>query len=238
MIPGEELEHGSSLNDSMKPRFYLVLFVSCFCFLESIRPLAAAQTVVVFDSFGAGNSYNTSVAWGVSGGATSGGYRGQAEWFVPDASGNLTASTLAMFQQGGTGRVNYFMAQDNGSGIPGTILETYNNTLTPTGLLTLNSSTHPFLQAGLTYWLCAEPADSTTSNAWFENNQGRALGFAFERSQWGWSAVNPGLNLNSGVFRISVTPVPEPTTCGLVALGFCLLALKRYNPVRRLVAWN
>jgi hypothetical protein len=221
----------------MKLRFHLVLLAACMFYFGSARYLGAAPTVVVFDSFGAGNSYNTSVAWGVSGAGTSGGYRGQAEWFVPTASGNLSASTLAMFQQGGTGRVNYFLAQDNGSGIPGTILENYNNTLTPTGLLTLNSSSHPFLQAGLTYWLCTEPADSTTSNAWFENNQGRALGFAFERSQWGWSAVNnPASNPNSGVFRISVTPVPEPSTCVLVALGFYLLTTKRFNSALRSVS--
>jgi hypothetical protein len=183
----------------------------------------AASPVTVFDSFGPGNSYQTTVGWGVTGTATSGGYRGQAEWFVPGTSGNLSAITLAMFTQGGSGRANFFMAQDNGSGIPGTILESYPNVLSPNGLLTLNSSSQPLLQAGSKYWLCAEPADSTTVNGWFENNQNYTPGFAFERSQWGWSAVEPTHAPPSGVFRVTVTPVPEPSCVAFAGLCYCVV---------------
>src|SRR6266850_479269 len=91
--------------------------------------------------------------------------------------GNVSAITLAIFRQGGSGRANFFLAQDTG-GAPGTILESYLNLLSPNGLLTLNSSAKPLLQAGVTYWLCAEPADSTAVNGWYENNQNYTPGFA------------------------------------------------------------
>src|SRR5438034_716396 len=86
------------------------------------RPLIAAP-IVAFDSFGPGNTYTTTVAWGVTGAATPGGYRGQAEWFVPTVSGTLSSIDLAVFRQSGSGRLNYFIAEDNGSGSPGTSLE-------------------------------------------------------------------------------------------------------------------
>jgi hypothetical protein len=122
------------------------------------RSLVAAP-VVAFDSFGPGNTYNTATAWGITGSSTAGGYRGQAEWFIPSVSGNLSSINLAVFRQSGSGRINYFITQDNGSGGPGTGLENYSNVLS-TGFLTLNSSLSPLLQAGTKYWLCAELADS------------------------------------------------------------------------------
>jgi len=153
---------------------------------------------------------------------------------VPGTSGNLSTITLAMFTQGGSGRANFFMAQDNGSGTPGTILESYQNILSPNGLLTLNSSSQPLLQAGVKYWLCAEPADSTTVNGWFENNQSYMPGFAFERSQWGWTAFTDTAHAPpSGVFRVNVTPIPEPSTVGLAGLGLCLLTFRRAITGRR-----
>jgi len=215
-------------------------FVLCITavplFVSPLQSLAASP-VTVFDSFGPGDTYLTTVGWGVTGASTSGAYRGQAEWFVPGASGNLSTITLAMFRQGGSGRANFFMAQDNGSGIPGTVLESYLNILSPNGLLTLSSSSQPLLQAGVTYWLCAEPADSTAVNGWFENNQSYTPGFAFERSQWGWTAfTDPAHSPPSGVFRVNVTPVPEPSTLGLAALCFCLVKFPRAITRRRQAA--
>ncbi len=172
--------------------------------------------VVVFNSFGPGNTYLTTVGWGVEGVSVAAGYRGQAEWFVPGVSGNLSSLQLAMFRSSGSGRSNIYLAQDNG-GIPGTILESYLNVLSPGGVITLNSTTQSLLQAGSEYWLCAEPADNTTVSGWYENNQSQANGFAFERSQWGWSAFTDAAHSPpSGVFRVSVTPVPEPALTSFI----------------------
>jgi hypothetical protein len=201
------------------PAALLIFVLSSVAFPASSQENLLSP-VVVFDSFGPGNTYLSSVVWGVSGASTSGGYRGQAEWFLPGISGNLSSVVLATFRSSGSGRSNFYLAQDNG-GIPGTILESYLNVQNnPNGLLTLTSAGQPLLQAGTKYWLADEPADLTTVNGWFENNQSFTNGFAFERSQWGWQAAD---HAASGVFRVSVTPVPEPTAFALIGLGVCLL---------------
>jgi hypothetical protein len=183
--------------------------------------------VVVYNSFGSGSTYNSGIVWSVSGTSTSSGYRGQAEFFTPGISGYLSSVQLATYRVSGSGLSNFYIAQDNGSGTPGIILESFAGVLNATGLLTLNSTVNPLLQAGTEYWLCDEPTDANSYNGWYENNQGVANGFAFERSEWGWSTVQspaPG----SGVFRVSVIPVPEPSvvewdiTCG------CYLFLFRW----------
>ena len=191
---------------------------------QTIYPPAVVPPVVVFDSFGPGNTYLTTVGWGVEGASVTAGYRGQAEWFVPGIAGSLSTVQLAMFRSSGSGRANFYLAQDNG-GIPGTILESYLNVLSPGGVLTLTSTAQSLLQAGNEYWLCAEPADSTTVSGWYYNNQNYHPGFAFERSQWGWSAfTDTAHSPSSGVFRVSVTPIPEPSVAGLAILGVCFLA--------------
>lgn len=191
-------------------------------FLSALDAFAQApivvSPVVVFNSFGAGNTYSTAVVWAVSGASTSGGYRGQAEFFTSAVSGYLSSMTLATYHVSGSSLSNFTLAEDNGSGAPGSILETFSNVSNPTGLLTLNSAADPLLQAGTQYWLCDEPATATSYNGWYYNNQGRANGFAFERSQWSWAAI-PSPAPNSGVFSVSVLAVPEPTVLAFLMTG-------------------
>jgi len=198
--------------------------------LWAANPSSAVETpVVVFDSFGPGNTYNTGVAWGIYGTGISAGYRGQAEWFVPTISGNLSNFTLATFKVAGTGRSNFFLAEDSGASTPGTILESFlERTITANGLMTVNSTSAPLLQAGTKYWLCQEPTDASTQNAWFQNNQNYHPGFAYDRGAWGWSFVESGFAPPSGVFRVSVTPVPEPSLLGfLIPGGWVLLKCRQ-----------
>jgi hypothetical protein len=181
--------------------------------------------VVAFNSFGPGNSYSTAIVWGVSGASTGGGYRGQAEFFTPSVSGYLSSFTLATDHVSGSNLSNFSIAQDNGSGAPGSILESFNNISNPNGLLTLKSVVDPLLQAGTQYWICDEPGTTTSYNGWYYNNQGQANGFAFERSQGSWSYVAPPCPA-SGVFQVSVVPVPEPSALAFVLTGAFLLAGK------------
>jgi hypothetical protein len=204
----------------MKP---IKLAVLTFIALAGILVPTTAQ-VVVFNSFGPGNTYNSGILWAVSGASTSAGYRGQAEFFTPGISGYLSSILLATGRVSGSRYSNFYIAQDNGSGIPGTILESFTSVQNANGLLTLNSTVQPLLQAGTEYWLCDEPTADNSYNGWYQNNQGYAPGFAFERSEWGWEAVSGPPN--SGVFRVSVTPVPEPSVTGLATLCGCLLFLR------------
>ncbi len=201
-----------------------LLAVAVFALL-AIPTASASSTILVFNSFGPGNSYNPGIVWGVTGASTSGGYRGQAEFFVPSASGNLFSLTLPTYRQSGSGRSNFFVAQDDGSG-PGTILESFLNTANnSSGLLTLSSVAQPLLMAGSKYWLCDEPADATTVNGWYEG-QSYAPGFAFERSPWSWSFVPPPSVPPSGVFSVSVIAVPEPL--GVLLMPAALLLMRHW----------
>jgi hypothetical protein len=194
--------------------------------------IPAPAQVVVYNSFGPGNTYDSGIVWGVSGASTSGGYRGQAEFFTPGISGDLSSVQLATYREGGSGLSNFYIAQDNGDGTPGTILESFTSELNASGLLTLNSTVKPLLQAGTEYWLCDEPTADNSDNGWYENNQGVANGFAYERSEWGWSAI-PAPAPDSGVFRVSVNPVPEPSVVAWdITCGCCLfLFWPRKKPV-------
>lgn len=186
----------------------------------------------IYSDFGAGFTYSTATAWGVEGASESSGYRGQAEFFTPSVTCNLNYIKLATYHAGGSSLCNYFIAQDDGSGAPGTILESFTNVTSPTGILQLNSVLDPQLTAGTQYWLCMEPATSTTSEGWFYNNQGVANGFAYEHSEWGWTPFGPPPAVpNSGVFQIAAVPVPEPSTAAMLALG--TLGLARLLSFRR-----
>ena len=210
----------------MKP---IKLAVLTFIALAGIVVPTPAQ-VVVFNSFGAGNTYDSGIVWAVSGASTSGGYRGQAEFFTPGISGYLSNILLATYRLSGSRLSDFYIAQDNGSGIPGTILESFTNIQNANGLLTLNSTVQPLLQAGTEYWLCDEPTADNSYNGWYQNNQGYAPGFAYERSEWDWAAL-PNVE-TSGVFQVSVTPVPEPSATGLSTLCVgCLLFLRLKKPV-------
>ncbi len=174
----------------------------------------------VYSSFGAGNSYNTHTLWGVSGASTSGGYRGQAQFFVPDTSGDLNSIELATYYVSGSDLSNFYIAQDNGSGIPGTVLESWLNVANGNGLLTLSSSTQVSLQAGEEYWVCDEPATSTSDIAWYQNNQNISPGDAFDRSEWSWATIGGGVE-TAGVFSVAL--VPEPSTFALLLTGLVFL---------------
>lgn len=198
------------------------LFFSMALLFSSELQLHALGSIFVYNSFGPGNTYDSGVDWDVGGASAPGGYRGQAEFFVPSLSGQLSSIQLATIRLSGSALSDFFIALDNGSGIPGTILESYPGVLNANGLLTINSISHPLLQAGQKYWICDEPAAANSQNGWYENNQNIANGFAFERSEWSWSAVTSHAP-PSGVFSVSVIPVPEPSNVGLALVGFAFL---------------
>jgi len=186
--------------------------------------LSSIAQLVVYDSFGPNSTYNQQTVWAVSGASVSGGYRGQAQYFAPAVSCDLSQVELATYHVSGSSPLsNFFIARDSGLDTPGDILESFYNVSTPTGLLTLTSQLKPLLTAGTLYWLCMEPSTATSYNGWYQNNQNVTDGFAFERSPWSWSFV-PGRPSapNTGAFEILATPVPEPSGLwiGLVATGY------------------
>lgn len=148
----------------------LILYLSAILWLASGPQLFAAGTVLVFNSFGPGNTYNPGVVWAVGGASAPGGYRGQAEFFVPGISGYLSSVQLATFRLGGSTLSDFFIAQDS-SGIPGAVVESFSGVQNANGLLMINSITQPLLQAGQKYWLCDEPDASNSYNGWYKTTR-------------------------------------------------------------------
>ena len=171
----------------------------------------------------------SNVHWVVGGTSSMYGYQAHAEYFVPSTSGYLSQIQLATIVEGGVPQSDISIAQDNGSGLPGTILESFNNvTDANNGILTINSLTTPLLQAGQTYWLCDRPAASSTFTGWYMNNQGLTGHDAFATTQSSQNWFNLGASGTAdSVFSISVIPVPEPSTAGFVLLGAGFWATRR-----------
>ena len=134
----------------------------------------------VFNSYDAHNHFDKATAWAVMNDSQSG-YRGQAEWFVPTGSGQLNLVDLALR---GQGAINVTVTEDK-NGLPGKPVESFLNIpgshFDKAGHCSLISVAHPVLNAGVKYWLCAEPAGSGSGCSWAYNNQNLAQGFAYER---------------------------------------------------------
>jgi hypothetical protein len=202
--------------------------------LQLCATAIASVQVPVFDSFGASNSFNIHSGVPVEGSSASFGYEGVAFQFTPATSANLFEIDLALSKVSGSGLSNISLAEDS-AGLPtGTVLESFNNILAngtfgqsppPVAILSL---THPTLNAGQTYWLRAEPSDSTVVNQWNLNSQNviNAYDVAIGPGQWFFTA---GPLPADGTFRIlGTSTVPEPaTTLAATALAALLIPRRR-----------
>jgi hypothetical protein len=217
---------------AMKPLPFFLGFqpaLAALCLLATRLAVSAQVTpVTVFDSFGPLNAYKTTVVWAIAGSNTTSGFRGQAEKFVPAISGTLSSFTLPTYRVSGGGRLSLFIAADSGLGVPGDKLESFLNVaINPNGIITFNSTARPLLQAGLTYWLCAEPSDPRNVNGWYQNSINYYPGFAYDRDAWAWEFVAGSISPPSGAFRVNVVPLPEPTPPVLMGLAFVMMMTRR-----------
>lgn len=206
----------------MKSNQPIPILAAALLLLAFGLPSLSGAPVVVFSNYGPGDSFNTGVGWGISGSAIQPhGYRAQAQRFTPDLTANLSSIQLSLFRASGSGRSNFSLVEDADGYPTGQLLETFPNVLASARTL-LTSATQPLLEAGVTYWLRAEPYDATTSSGWYYNNQGAATTFGFSFSPGVWQIMPPPAPAD-GVFRVSAVPVPEPGIGGLLALalGLC-----------------
>jgi hypothetical protein len=158
----------------------------------------------VFSSFGPANSYMPAPGWAA-------GTCAHGESFVLSRSGALSAIEIAIEPDGmpegyesKAGDATVFLAQDQ-SGCPGPVLERFRvkavamaHSKNPA---VLESIARPFLQAGVTYWLCA---GSSGGWGWHNNPRGFIHASACEREPNKWISGGNGPN---GAF--SVTMVGE-----------------------------
>jgi hypothetical protein len=156
----------------------------------------------VSSSFGPANSYVPGPGWAV-------GTCAHGEAFVAARSGALSMIEIAIEPDGmpkgyesKAGDATVFLAQDE-SGRPGPVLEQFQvkavaSTMHSGSPAVLESIARPFLQAGVTYWLCAESAGGW---GWHNSPRGFIQASACETEPGKWRS---GGNAPNGAFSITI----------------------------------
>ncbi len=231
-------------------RLALLLSVSAaFAF----SPAGSGQ-VVVFDTLGSPNTFDTVFGMSIQGTAPAGGslaafgFIVEAAPFIPSLSGPLSTVELPLGIIAGGTSINLYLAPSNGAGtLPvdyGTQFGQYTllGSVTATGDLQagtsavefLTATANPFLVAGTTYWIVAEAGSASTSLVWNLTNPNSAY-----TASWGPNLVPPSAYDSNGpisgvAFRVTV--IPEAGTwlaaSGLVALVGMHLRRRRAAVVR------
>src|ERR1700733_3277250 len=161
---------------------------------------------VIFSTFGPDTSYDTVNGYTLGLGNLFGnsGYSDAFE-FTPTESGSLEDILMAIqyiYQPGiatGSNQLDVWLMSDS-SGSPGSILESfqYNGTSgnTEESIITLQSSSNPFLTAGTEYWLAAGPADLLNSwFSWQDNDEGLMGTYSQRVGSGSWSGGISGADL-------------------------------------------
>ena len=185
----------------------------------SLAIAATASADVLFNNFGAGDSYNTGSGWTISDGSPI-----NTDWDQGDAftvsGGNyfLDSIEAAIGLVLGQNRV-FIDIYDDAGGQPGSVLEsvTIEDQMGPFGSFNApivgNFSGSTLLMDGMTYWAIAS-SDSNSWLAWNQNDQGDIGPHASSPDGAPW---NVGPNTR-GAFRINGT-LPAPGALALLGLA-------------------
>jgi len=156
--------------------------------------------------------------------------------FTPTSNATVSEIELAAGILSGTNSLNVQLRNDDGTGKPGSIIESFQVNNLPTfdsfgsdHLLTALSSLTPSLSAGTQYWLTAFPGAADTLGALYAASTGQ-IGTAADSLDGGATWI-----IGSGffAFRIdgSVSAVPEPAS--LIPFGIGIVSLLGYGWRRR-----
>jgi hypothetical protein len=192
-------------------------------------PGAPVRADVIFNNFGVGNSYNTSVAWIIGQFPGTGITWEQGDSFhVSGGTFRLSTIDLALNLLIGPNAVDvHLRADDNGR--PGAVLESFHLTdLLPLGLpnppVVATSLLHPLLENNATYWLTAS-ASALTDVGWNLNSTGDIGAHALSQNGAPFTVINDV----HGAFRVNGDLVPEPGTLALWGFGvFGLVCCRRW----------
>ena len=187
------------------------------------------EAQVVYNNFGAGDSYNTATGWTVS---TTPIDQKVAQQFTPSGTGVLTSIEVAMGLVQGVNHFDLALLTDS-SNTPGSVIESWSvdNAMGTFGSnnvpIFLASALNPLISVGTPYWIAIGTSTQTWS-AWNWNDQG-ATGLLASGSNGG--SFNPPANNTLGAMRVTVRPsaVPEPSSMALLFGGGagCMFMIRR-----------
>jgi hypothetical protein len=185
--------------------------------------IKSANAQTVFDSFGPGDTFDTSIAYLIDPIGSLG------FMFTPSFSGPLSSISIALSDNSSVvNSVDVFLTDSSAPGtLPNTLeswslagLPNYSVAYTPS---LLASVAHPILTAGTTYTLYAK---STGDMTWNRNTLGMTGNYVFSSNGTNFGA---GSGLAQGAFRVNLasSSAPEPGTLALLAIGGTIGVLRR-----------
>jgi len=197
-------------------------------------PRMVAGQITLYNTFGPGLNWQTGQAYGVDGSFSF------AFWFSPQQSGFLSQITVPLGGLNGSPATSQFkLLEGPSTNTLGNLLEAFlvpniaPLTVPPSGeLVTFASALHPFLTAGLGYWLFfAEPGppDEVYSFIFF-NPRNELQGPQFVNGVAPTTGTQPAFLVEGQATALTTTP--EPATWSLVAFGLlaCLpIACRRHR---------
>jgi hypothetical protein len=191
--------------------------------------VATVYADIVFNTLGAGNTYDQNNANLVTGPSSSVGNTFEsAARFIAAAGGTLAQIDLGLtIRNGAGGSVNVYLYGDD-SGSPDNLSQILLGSATPTqpfgttnnSIVSLIPASSVPVNSGTTYWLVLKPGSSITDDDW-----NRSLGTSgvqdVSTDDMTWVQANTTL----AAFRI--TAVPEPSTTALPILTLVFLVIYR-----------
>lgn len=188
----------------------------------------SSQAVVTFNTFGPGDT-TKSFGWGF------GDIRDAriASQFTPTVSGTFESLTMKLLPSTTPANATISLFEDAGNDIG--LLKTSFVSLIGPGGLTVFTNSNPSIQltAGNKYWIEAKTtaAGSNLYSGWSVNNQGirgiTKFGAVLGSFSNPTSTYTVGSNAELPAFRVTVAPVPEPSTLAAMGLFTAFTAMRR-----------